>query len=93
MKKIKITILALGVCFAVSDLAAQDTKPSSSTEVVINPKEVALKKVKNDIGEISAALKIKDEKRLSYIASALSQYEVALSKTMASDKTAEHKAK
>ncbi|MFT4723138.1 MAG: hypothetical protein ACI8QW_001265, partial [Saprospiraceae bacterium] len=30
MKKIKITILALGVCFAVSDLAAQDTKPSSS---------------------------------------------------------------
>ncbi|MEZ7940096.1 MAG: hypothetical protein QMB45_02130 [Flavobacteriales bacterium] len=93
MKKIKITILALGVCFAVSDLAAQDTKPSSSTEVVINPKEVALKNVKNDVGEISAALKIKDEKRLSYIASALSQYEVALAKTMASDKTAEHKAK
>jgi len=93
MNQIKITFLSLIVCFAISDLAAQDTKPSSSKETKVNPIDVANQKAKSNSAEMTAALKISDEKRIFNIMNVIKEYEVALSKAMDSDKTAEHKAK
>ncbi|MEJ6682030.1 MAG: hypothetical protein QNL21_08045 [Flavobacteriales bacterium] len=80
MNKIKITILALGVCFLISDLAAQDTKPSSSKETEINSKDLAAKKAKTDSKELAAALKIVEPLRLNEISKVLTNHELSLSK-------------
>lgn len=89
MNKIKLTLLALGVCFAISDVAAQDTKLSSTTEKVVNPKEVAAQKAKDTSAEIAEALKIDNPKKVLNISNVWNQYELSLGRTMASDKTAE----